>query len=186
MQLVSHSMCVSASCGGLPTMTCAAPKPAIRSSGGIRWLCQHNAYRFPRHFAGFGLDRMGLDGFTEWTYYGAPVYRPYDQIIDWQGCSYAFEDEHGNLLSTVTWEAAQEGIDDARYAATLRALIAMGEASADSAHQQLTRDASDWLAARIADIPERPTTLLEVELDQLRREIAKRILLLMDAGLQSE
>ena len=153
---------------------------------GIRWLCQHNAYRFPRHFAGFGLDRMGLDGFTEWTYYGAPVYRPYDQIIDWQGCSYAFEDEHGNLLSTITWEAAQEGIDDARYAATLRELIAKGESSADSEHQRLARDASDWLAVRIADIPERPATLLEAELDQLRREIAKRILLLMDAGLSAE
>ena len=153
---------------------------------GIRWLCQHNAYRFPRHFAGFGLDRMGLDGFTEWTYYGAPVYRPYDQIIDWQGCSYAFEDERGNLLSTITWEAAQEGIDDARYAATLRALIANGDSSVNLAHQQLARDASDWLATRIAEIPNRPATLREAELDELRREIANQIMTLTAAGLSTE
>ena len=153
---------------------------------GIRWLCQHNAYRFPRHFAGFGIDRMGLDGFTEWTYYGAPVYRPYDQIIDWQGCSYAFEDEHGNLLSTITWEAAQEGIDDARYAATLRALISNGESSVNREHQRLAGDASDWLATRISEIPNRPATMPEAELDALRREIANQIIVLTDAGLSAE
>ena len=153
---------------------------------GIRWLCQHNAYAFPRYFAGFGLDRMGLHGFTEWTYYGAPVYRPYDQIINWQGCSYAFEDEKGNLLSTITWEGVQEGIDDARYVATLHSLIAKGEPSLNLEHQQLARDASDWLATRIADIPDRPAISPEPELDKLRREIANRIVMLMDAGLPAE
>ena len=150
---------------------------------GLRWLCQHNTYEFPRHFAGLGLDRMGLHGFAEWTYYGAPLYRPHEQLVHFQGCHYSFEDEKGNLLSTIPWEGVQEGIDDARYVATLRTLIRQGESSSDSKHRELVRIASRRLERLIASIPERPAILPEAELDRIRREIAGSIVRLIDSGL---
>ena len=150
---------------------------------GLRWLCQYNTYEFPRHFAGFGLDRMGLDGFTEWTYYGAPLYRPYDQMVHFPGCHYSFTDEKGNLLNTIPWEASQEGIDDSRYVATLRELIDRGSASSDAKQKMLAGVASKKLDKLIAGLPYRPKIVSETELARLRGEIAGELLQLIRSGI---
>lgn len=142
---------------------------------GIRWLCQYNTYGFPRHYAGFGLDKIGVQGFTEWTYYGAPRYSPYAQLLNPRGCYYAYTDEEGRLLSTITWEAAQEGIDDARYIATLRKFIQKASTSEDPAHKARIGGAQLALERVINQIPEVTGILPESKLDQMRAELAKQI-----------
>ncbi len=150
----------------------------------IRWLCQYNTYQFPRHFAGFGLDRLGLHGYTEWTYYGAPVYRPLDQVRDVQGCHYAFTDDQGNLLSTITWEGVQTGINDARYLATLQRHIAAGRESPQQEHQNLATSAQQALDGVLADIPHHAAS--PRHLDQLRERVSQQIMRFVDAGLSPE
>jgi len=147
----------------------------------IRWLCQYNTYQFPRHFAGFGLDKIGLHGFTEWTYYGAPVYRPFDQVRNVEGCHYAFTDEQGNLLSTITWEGVQTGINDARYVATLQRYIAAGQESLQQEHQNLATSAQQALADILTDIP--PSAASPNRLDELRERVSQQIMRLVAAGL---
>jgi len=151
---------------------------------GIRWLCQHNTYSFPRHYAGFGLDKMGLHGFAEWTYYGASTYQPYAQIINKEGCYYAYVDEQGRLLSTITWEGAQEGIDDSRYVATLRELINKALASKDPKLKALARTEQMTLNRIIESIPKTAFNgvFSETRADQVRMALAKAILRLIRAG----
>ena len=149
----------------------------------IRWLCQYNTYQFPRHFAGFGLDKIGLHGFTEWTYYGAPVYRPFDQVRSVHGCHYAFRDEQENLLSTITWEGVQEGINDARYVATLRRRIDAAWKSTQQEHQTLAVSAQESLDGVLADIPRPTATLSQGRLDELRARVSRQIMRFVDAGL---
>ena len=150
---------------------------------GIRWLSQYNTYGFPRHFAGVGLDKIGVTGFTEWTYYGAPRYSPYAQVRDKEGCYFAYTDDQDRLLSTITWEAVQEGIDDARYVAMLRRLTGEAEASGDADHQALAADARAALNDVLNSIPPAPGTLDEAELDRLRATLASHISLLVRAGV---
>ena len=150
----------------------------------IRWLCQYNTYRFPRHYAGFGLDRMGIHGFTEWTYYGAPHYRPFDQVQSHHGCHYAFVgDDDDQLLTTITWEATQEGIDDARYTATLKTLIEQARASDAPGHQTLAGSAEAALRDIHAQIAAATATIPEAQLDDMRRRIAGQIMRFISAGL---
>ena len=153
---------------------------------GIRWLCQYNTYRFPRHFAGFGLDKIGLPGFTEWTYYGAPVYKPFGQVRDVNGCHYAFTDEQGNLLSTSTWEGVLEGINDARYVATLRRLIETAGNSGKKENQSLAASARRALDGVLADIVPRPGTESQRDLDDLRARVVRQIMRFVEAGLSSD
>ena len=148
----------------------------------IRWLCQYNTYGFPRHFAGLGLDKAGVDGFAEWTYYGAATYRPYEQIVDRQGCHYAFVDDAGRLLTTITWEAVQEGIDDARYLATLRQLIDKARASDDPEHRALAAAGQRTLDQVLAELPSAPRTAPEAKLDELRARLADRVTAFVRAG----
>ena len=149
----------------------------------IRWLCQHNTYQFPRHFAGLGLEKMGLHGFTEWTYYGAPVYRPFDQLRSVHGCHYAFTDEQDNLLDTITWEAVREGINDARYVATLRQHIDTARDSKKQEHQTLAVAAQQTLDDILTDIPVRPATLPPDRLDDIRARVSQQIISCMEAGI---
>jgi len=149
---------------------------------GIRWLSQYNTYSFPRQYAGLALDRIGLDGFTEWTYYGAPLYSPYAQVRNKEGCHYAYTDHQGRLLSTITWEAVQEGIDDARYVATLRRLIEEGQDSADPALRDLARRAQEGLQDVIDQVPAPPKALPRAKLDDLRATLSAHIVALLQAG----
>jgi len=151
---------------------------------GIRWLCQYNTYGFPRHYAGFGLDKLGLTGFTEWTYYGAPLYSPYQQLRNPQGCFYAYTDEQGQLLTTITWEAVQEGIDDSRYIATLRELITRARTLEAPRLKALANQAELALENIINQIPEKPAILPEPKLDQMRASLSREIIRLMRAGVE--
>ncbi len=148
----------------------------------IRWLCQYNTYQFPRHYAGFGLDGMGIHGFTEWTYYGAPRYRPFEQVQSHRGCHYAFIDDNDQLLTTITWEATQEGIDDARYTATLKALIEQARASDAPAHRALADSAEAALGNIVAQVLPVTATNPEAQLDEMRRRIADQIIRFINAG----
>ena len=149
----------------------------------IRWLCQYNTYRFPRQFAGLKLEKLGVTGFTEWTYYGAPLYDPYEQLRSKQGCNYAFVNGAGQLLTTITWEAVQEGIDDARYAATLRKFIAHAAASNESAHQAVADRATAALTAILEELPAGTSQTSEAHLDALRAKLADQIIQLIQAGV---
>ena len=158
-----------------------------RASGdqlwGIRWLCQYNTYLFPRYYAGFGAVKLGVAGMTEWTYYGAAgIGDGYDQLRSKEGCSYAYVDADGNLLSTVTWEGTREGITDGRYVATLRQLLdaartsgtAPAEAAAAAAELDAILDRLPWGAGQL--VP-------ETELDECRNLLARAIVRLLDAGV---
>jgi hypothetical protein len=154
---------------------------------GIRWLCQYNTYTFPRQFAGIGLEKRGIHGFTEWTYYGAPLYKPYNQLIDKEGCHYAFVDQQGRLLTTITWEGVQEGINDARYIATLRKLIDKARSSGNKQDQKLASEVEEVLNKVMNKVPDSRvdrSALKEAELDQLRDSLARAINRLISAGIR--
>lgn len=151
----------------------------------IRWLCQHNTYRFPRHYAGLGLDKIGLHGYTEWTYYGAPRYEPYKQLRNVRGCYYAYTDEQGNLLSTITWEGVQEGINDSRYVATLRHLIETARKSPKKENQALAESAQMTLDRILADIAPRPETEPQHRLAEIRALIAHQIMEFVHVGISA-
>ena len=153
---------------------------------GIRWLCQHNSYAFPRHFAGVGLDKMGLHGFTEWTYYGAPRYQPYLQIRNPHGSYYAWEDDQGSLLSTITWEGTHEGINDARSTATLRQLIRQARQSDNSVHHALAESTQEKLDEIMRTVPDRPGILSHRDLDELRSRIVVQIMRFVKAGFMPD
>ncbi len=146
---------------------------------GIRWLCQHGTYAFPRQYAGLALDKLGLQGFTEWTYYGAPKYSPYAQLANKEGCHYAYTDEEGRLLSTIKWEAVQEGIDDARYVATLQRLVEAAADSDDADTRRIATQAQHVLTDAIERVPAAPDTLSEAQLDELRAGLAAQIVRLI-------
>lgn len=149
----------------------------------IRWLCQHNTYEFPRQFAGLSLHKWGVQGFAEWTYYGAPEYDPYNQLRNQQGCHYSYLNENGQLLSTLTWEAVQEGIDDGRYVSTLRKLIDKSAASKQESHKALGAEAHVVLRAVLGDVPEGSSSTSEAKLDELRETLATEIVKLIGAGV---
>ena len=152
----------------------------------IRWLCQYNTYLFPRQFAGLSLEKLGVSGYTEWTYYGAPVYDPYDQLRSRHGCNYAFANEEGQLLTTLTWEATQEGIDDGRYVATLRKLIHKAAATDEAATRALGESAAKALEAILAEVPAGTGLASEAIIDELRAKLAAQIVRLLDAGIALE
>jgi len=150
---------------------------------GIKWLCQYNTYNFPRHFAGIGIEKMGLTGFTEWTYYGAPLYKPYDQLLNKEGCSYAYVNGEGKLLTTIPWEAVQEGIYDARYVATLHKLIEKASLSQNASHKALAEEGKKTLQQAMAKIPAIPSVLNESEMDNLRKTLIDSIQQFVKAGI---
>ena len=152
----------------------------------IRWLCQYNTYLFPRQFAGLSLAKLGVTGFTEWTYYGAPLYDPYEQLRSKQGCNYAYVNKEGQLLTTLTWEAVQEGIDDGRYVATLRKLIDMAATSDEAATRALVGSADKALEAILAEVPAGTGLASEAVIDELRAKLAGQIVRLLDAGITLE
>ena len=147
----------------------------------IRWLCQYNTYLFPRQFAGLALAKRGVTGFTEWTYYGAPVYDPYEQLRSKHGCHYAYVNDRGELLTTLTWEAVQEGIDDGRYVATLRKLMDTAATSDEAAIRDLGESAGEALEAILADVPAGTGLASEDVIDQLRARLADQIVRLNNA-----
>ena len=155
---------------------------------GIRWLCQYNTYLFPRYYAGMGPLKLGLDGMTEWTYYGAAgLGDGYDQLRNKEGCHYAYVDADGSLLSTTTWEAVREGINDARYVATLRQFIRRAEASADPGALARAATARKRLKAILADLPWGAGKLVsEAKLDDIRGRVTAEILGLIATGAGSK
>ena len=151
---------------------------------GIRWLCQYNTYLFPRYYAGMAPLKLGLDGMTEWTYYGAAGCGDgYDQLRDKEGCHYAYVDADGHLLSTVTWEAVREGINDGRYVATLRRLIQQARTSGDPKAAEHAATAEETLRQILTELPWGPGKLVpETKLDEIRGRVTAEILRLLATG----
>jgi len=152
---------------------------------GIRWLCQYNTYLFPRYFAGMGPVKLGLTGMTEWTYYGAgTIGDGCNQLRSKHGCHYAYVAEDGRLLSTVTWEAVQEGIDDGRYVATLRELIDKAKASDVPEHRRLGEESETKLQEVMEGLPWGAGKMVnESTLDEIRKVIADEIVRLVEVGI---
>jgi len=132
-----------------------------------------------------GPVKFGLDGMTEWTYYGAASMGDgYDQLRNKEGCSYAYVDDAGRLLSTVTWEGVREGINDARYVAALRKLIERAQSSTSPEHQRLAREAGQQLESIIEELPRGGGNIIpEVGLDEIRTALADQIIALIRAGV---
>jgi len=166
-----------------------AHRLSVETSGdelwGIRWLCQHNTYLFPRYYAGMGPVKLRLDGMTEWTYYGAASLGDgYDQLRSKEGCHYAYVGEDGQLLSTTTWEAVREGINDARYVATLRKLIEQAKQSGAAEQVALANEAEAALAPVLEQLPwDAGKTVPEVRLDEIRRLLSAQIVRLLEGGV---
>ena len=160
----------------------------VRASGdvlwGIRWLCQHDNYRFPRHFAGMGIEKFGLTGMTEWTYYGAaPVGDAFEDLRRWQGSYYAYVDEQGRLLSTITWEGVREGINDGRYFATLRQLIDKARSAGSVEQRRLSEETQAKLQWVLDQLPWGGSPPPEARLNELRDVLTEQILRLVHAGV---
>jgi len=162
---------------------------SVRKSGGalwgIRWLCQHNTYLEPRYFAGLGPVKFGLTGMTEWTYYGAAELGDgYGQLRNKEGCHYAYVDDQERLLSTIPWEAVQEGMNDARYVATLRELIARAKALGTAQHAVVAGEADRAMQSVIERLPwGAGKTVPEAELDGIRMIFTREILRLINSGV---
>jgi len=90
---------------------------------GIFWFTPTDDYQSMRTKAGLLPEKTGAEGMTLWTYYG-----PYDHKDDYdelRGSKYKYAAPSylapdGTLLTTVPWEAIREGINDSRYARTVR------------------------------------------------------------------
>ncbi|MFH2138094.1 MAG: glycoside hydrolase domain-containing protein [Candidatus Omnitrophota bacterium] len=78
-----------------------------------------------RFFYGFYAECIGADGVMQWGYQWPKELgvSPYDELkVGAQGWYYTYPTAWGPI-PTAGWEGVREGVDDARYVATLKALI---------------------------------------------------------------
>ena len=116
---------------------------------------------------GLGLWQMGFDGCMTWAYahIKGSVVSPNTEL--W---CYVIRTEDG-VIDKVEWEAFREGVDDARYLATL--LDALGRTVGTYGRDPLVRETWNWLAGLDAATG---------DLNAIRAEMARRIVALKDMG----
>jgi len=121
---------------------------------------------FQRRNEGLGLWRIGFDGTMTWAYThitGDVVNQP----IHW---AKVYRTEDG-VLDTLYWEGWREGVDDVRYLTTL--LDALNRARGRFPNEPLISETDDWIDG---------IDVANGDLDAIRREMARRIVALMDLG----
>ena len=136
--------------------------------GGQQVPEQHRRHR------GMGMWKAGLDGTMTWAYIHiwTPTARmgdPYteDNGVCWSQNAFVLRGPKG-VLDTLSWEGYREGYDDARYLATLQ--DAMAKASAAGRHGTLVARTQRWL----------DNISIHADLDEWRREMARRTAVLLD------
>ncbi len=121
-----------------------------------------------RRNEGLGLWRLGFDGTMDWAYMHILADGPVEQPLHY---AKVFRTD-GGVLDTLHWEGWREGVDDVRYLTTLTdALI---RARGRFPHDPLIRETDEWINEM-----ERAT---KGGLDAVRREMARRIIALMNLG----
>ncbi|MBB74624.1 MAG: hypothetical protein CMJ75_08930 [Planctomycetaceae bacterium] len=153
------------------------------------WQCRVEDPRINRLLFGFLLMKSPATGAMPYTYSTLEVEQPFD---DWSalqqgqvsraGGGAVYHTRNGTL-STIQWEAAREGIDDARYVSTLESLIDKASLKPQLANQ--TTQARKVLAAVYGRLPSHLyKTVNEVSpevLDTMRSQIIAAILKLRGA-----
>ena len=151
------------------------------------WQCQVEDPRVNRLFFGFLLMKSKATGAMPYVYYKATWADPYD---DWLtggertgGMIYPSRE---GPINTLQWEAAREGIDDARYVTTLENLIR--KAQAGERHTRAAANAQRVLDKTLGRIDMRVHTALKklqpTDLQDARQAIAEACVELA-AALQS-
>ena len=138
---------------------------------------------------------------TLWTYYGP--YDHKDEYDELRGNRYGYAvpsylSRDGTLLPTVPWEAIREGINDWRYARTLRHWVEKARAAAGTMDASaaagaelasLADEAAGFLGKTLDRIPwgtgAQKGTWKEVDADGFRQGAVERILALKGAGSQA-
>lgn len=153
------------------------------------WQCRVEDPRINRLLFGFLLMKSPATGAMPYTYSTLEVEQPFD---DWSalqqgqvsraGGGAVYHTRNGTL-STIQWEAAREGIDDARYVSTLESLIDKASSNPQLANQ--TTQARQVLAAVYGRLPSHLyKTVNEVSpevLDTMRAQVIAAILKLRGA-----
>jgi hypothetical protein len=79
----------------------------------------------------------------------------------------------GGVIDTLHWEGFREGVDDVRYLTTLLAVL--GDCAGRFPDEPLVPETYDWL---------RNVDVADGDLDQIRRDIARRIVALLKLGVE--
>ena len=119
-----------------------------------------------RRSEGLGLWRVGFDGTMTWAY----THIVGDAVNQPMRYAKVYRTEYG-VLDTLHWEGWREGVDDVRYLTTL--LDALNRARGRFPHEPLISETDDWVDA---------IDVANGDLDAIRREMARRIVALMDLG----
>ena len=122
-----------------------------------------------RHHNGLGLWKLGFDGSMTWAYIHIKGTLGPDEIQ--QGFwGYAIRTENG-VLDTLRWEGFREGVDDVRYLTTL--IDAIARATGTMGSHALVTESLAWLGT---------LNPAEADLNEIRSEMARRIIALRDLG----
>ena len=130
-----------------------------------------------RYYMGHWLVRSGMDGNHTYAYQhaagpgqsGGRPWDDYDHAV-YRSLNFAYPTVDG-VVDTLQWEGAREGVDDARYAATLDKAIKAARASGSPRAAALADAAQGWIDQ--VDITG--------DLRSLRRQMADRIIELNNA-----
>ncbi len=122
--------------------------------------------QWQRRYEGLGLWRVGFDGVMNWAYCHI-VSEPVDQAMHF---AMVFRVD-GGVLDTLKWEGFREGVDDVRYLTTL--LATLNDVLGRFPGHPLIAETHQWL---------RDVDVVKGDLDGIRREMARRIVALLDLG----
>jgi hypothetical protein len=122
-----------------------------------------------RRSEGLGLWRVGFDGTMTWAYTHIKD-EPLNQNMGWAKVMRV----QGGVLDTLHWEGHREGVDDVRYLTTL--LDAIARARGRFPGNPLIRQTEDWLDN---------IDVVDGNLDDIRREMARRTVALLDLGYRT-
>jgi hypothetical protein len=144
-----------------------------------------NDCRKSRNNCGFGFYKRPAEAMFFW-HYQYPVADPFNDLDgdsrDW--CA-AYPGPDGTPIPTLDWEAHREGIDDMRYIATLKLLIAQAEKSTPAHQAAAARARAELEAVLNTDDTFTQTRwaehLTDDEYNGLRWRLAQAIIALQDA-----
>ena len=140
------------------TLPAAEMMGQIHARGAKAWYYNNDVegYRpeVMRYGAGFLLAKTGADGIYNWEYRGQSGSSMYDDL-DSPNADFIYSflpqgEETGGPAPS--WEAFREGVDDYRYVALLKKMIAQARASARPAAQRSAEDAARALDAALAPL----------------------------------
>jgi hypothetical protein len=121
-----------------------------------------------RRNQGLGLWRCGFDGTMNWSY----SHIASDPFVQRMLYSAVYRID-GGVIDTLHWEGFREGVDDVRYLTTLLAVL--GDCAGRFPDEPLVPETYDWL---------RNVDVADGDLDQIRRDIARRIVALLKLGVE--